>query len=254
MLEFKKWYNEGLISSGIFTDSQKTYVAKAKRGEIGIYIDYISSMATYKNEIEGAEFEPLSYPVLEEADTAFSGHIAPVFVPYSSCYISSSNKDIEKTAKLLDYAYSEEGGLLLNFGILGESYELIDGEPYYTEGIINDGDGFSNAVKRYLASGAYIRDERQFKQMLILDCQKEAVTVWSNTQADKHQVSPIVLTQEQAEIISDFNSVYKDTLLNWLKDFCLSDNATTVQALREKLQELGIKEVIGIYQEVVDET
>ena len=254
MLEFKKWYQEGLISSGVFTDSQKTYVAKAKRGQVGIYIDYISSMATYQSNITGAEFKPLTYPVLEEKDTAFSGHIAPVFVPYSSCYISSSNKDIEATAKLLDYAYSDEGGLLFNFGILGESYEMIDGEPYYTDGIISCEDGFSNAVKRYLASGAYIRDERQFKQMLILDCQKEAVTIWSDTQAEKHQIPPIVLTQEQAEIVSSFNSVYKDTLLNWLKDYCLSDNATTVKALREKLQDLGIEEVIRVYQEVVDET
>ncbi len=254
MLEFKKWYNEGLISSGIFTDSQKTYVAKSKRGEVGIYIDYISSIAAYQSNITGAELEPLTYPVLEEGDTAFSGHIAPVFVPYSSCYISSDNKDIEATAKLLDYAYSEEGGLLFNFGILGESYEIIDGEPYYTESIINDEDGFSSSVKRYLASGTYIRDERQFEQMLILDCQKEAVVVWSDTQADKHQIPSIVLTQEQAEIVSSFNSVYKDTLLGWLKDYCLSDSATTVQALREKLQELGIDEVMGIYQEVVDET
>lgn len=254
MLEFKKWYNEGLISSGIFTDSQKTYVAKSKRGEVGIYIDYISSIAAYQSNITGAELEPLTYPVLEEGDTAFSGHIAPVFVPYSSCYISSDNKDIEATAKLLDYAYSEEGGLLFNFGILGESYELIGGEPYYTESIINDEDGFSSSVKRYLASGAYIRDERQFEQMLILDCQKEAVVVWSDTQADKHQIPSIVLTQEQAEIVSSFNSVYKDTLLGWLKDYCLSDSATTVQALREKLQELGFDEVMGIYQEVIDET
>ncbi len=254
MLEFKKWYNEGLISPGVFTDSQKTYEAKAKRGEIGIYIDYISSIATYQSSITEAEFEPLYYPVLQDGDTVFSGYIAPVFVPYSSCYISSDNKDIEATAKLLDYAYSEDGALLFNFGILGESYELIDGEPFYTDNILYDEDGFSIAIKRYLASGAYIRDERQFKQMLVLDCQMKAVNVWSDTNADINQIPSIVLTQEQAEIVSSFNSVYMDTLLNWLKDYCLSDNATTVQALREKLKDLGIDEVIEIYQEVLDET
>jgi len=254
MLEFNKWYNEGLISSGIFTDSHKTYVAKAKRDDIGIYVDYISSMAAYQSSVSEAEFEPLYYPVLQDGDIAFSGHIAPIFVPYSSCYVSRSNKDIEATAQLLDYAYSDDGGVLFNFGLLGESYELIDGEPFYTDNILNDEDGFSIAVKRYLASGSYIRDERQFKQMLMLDCQKEAVDVWSDTQADKHQIPSIVLTQEQAEIVSSFNSVYKDTLLSWLKDYCLSDNATTVQALRETLEDLGIDEVIEIYQEVLNET
>ena len=210
-------------------------------------------MATYQNMISGAEFEPLSYPVLEVGDVAFSGHIAPVFVPYSSCYISKDNKNIEATAKLLDYAYSEEGGLLFNFGILGESYVMIDGEPYYTNNILGDEDGFSSAVKRYLASGAYIRDERQFQQMLVLDCQEQAASVWSETEAESHQLPPIVLSAEQAEIVSAFNSVYKDVLINWLKDYCLSDNAATVEELREKLYELGINEVLTIYQEVINE-
>ena len=234
MQEFKKWYDKGLISPGIFTDSQKTYAAKAKRGEIGIYVDYVSSISSYQREIINADFEPLSYPVQKKGDIAFSGHIAPIFVPYSSGYISKDNKDIVATAKLLDYAYSDEGGLLFNFGILGESYEMIDGEPYYTKAMLNNADGFSNAVKKYLASGAYIRDTRQFEQMLVLDCQKQAVSVWSDTQAADHQLPPVVLSENQVEIVTAFNSVYKDTLLNWLKDYCLSDNMTTVEALREK--------------------
>ena len=253
MREFKKWYDDGLISSGIFTDAQKTYIAKAERGEIGIYVDYVSSISNYQDAISGAVFEPLRYPVLEEGETAFTGHIAPVFVPYSSCYISRDNKDIEATARLLDYAYSAEGSLLFNFGIQGESYELIDGEPYYTDDILSDKDGFSNAVKKYLASGAYVRDARQFEQMLLLECQKQAVAVWSDTQADIHQLPSIVLSADQAEIISAFNSVYKDTLLNWLKDYCLSDKTTTVEELRDRLRELGIKDVLAIYQEVIDE-
>ena len=253
MQEFKKWYDEGLISPGVFTDSQKTYIAKAKRGEIGIYVDYVSSMPTYMNEIDGAEFVALNYPVLEEGNIAFSGHIAPVFVPYSSCYISKDNKDIEATAKLLDYAYSKEGYLLFNFGILGESYELVGGKPYYTDALLEDEDGFSDAVKRFLAAGAYVRDAGQFEQMLVLGCQKRAIAVWSETEAEEHQLPLVVLSAEQAETVSAFNSVYKDTLIDWLKDYCLSGDTTTVEELREKLYELGIEDVLAIYQEVIDE-
>lgn len=253
MKTFKRWYNEGLISTGVFTDSHKTYTAKAIRGEIGIYVDYVSSMSNYQNEISGVEFYPLNYPVLQEGDVAFSGHIAPVFVPYSSCYISKDNKDIVATAKLLDYAYSDEGNLLFNFGIEGESYNLVDGVPYYTENMLSDKDGFSNAVKRYLATGAYVRDEKQFMQMLILDCQKDAVIAWAQTDAEFHTLPPIVMSAEQAEVVSTFNSVYKDILLDWLKDYCLSSNTTTVEELRIKLHDLGIDDVLAVYQEVIDE-
>lgn len=253
MQTFKKWYDEGLISTGVFTDSHKTYTAKAKRGAIGIYVDYVSSLANYQNEISGAEFYAINYPVLEVGDTPFSGHIAPVFVPYSSCYISINNNDIVATAKLLDYAYSKEGNLLFNFGIEGVSYNLVDGLPYYTDEILSDSKGFSNAVKRYLATGAYIRDERQFMQMLNLDCQKDAVTVWAQTDAEFHELPIIVMNAEQAKTVSAFNSVYKDILMDWLKDYCLSRNTTTVEEFRTKLYDLDIDDVLDIYQEVINE-
>ena len=46
-------------------------------------------------------------------------------------------------AKVLDYGYSEKGRMLYNFGIEGESYEMVDAYPKYTEKIINNPDGLS---------------------------------------------------------------------------------------------------------------
>ena len=254
MQEFKRWYDEGLISSGIFTDSQKTYQAKAQRGDVGIYVDYITSMETYQSVIQGAVMTPLTYPVLAHGDAAFSGHIAPVFVPYASCYVSKDNKDIEASAKLLDYAYSKDGRLLFNFGIEGESYTLIDGEACYTQDILGNEDGFTTAIKRYLASGAYVRDPRQFEQMLVLDAQTEAVELWSKTEAEQHLMPCVVLSAEQAETVADFYSGYTDVLIKWLKDYCLSTAGTTsVPALRDTLNDMGAQHVIAIYQEVLNE-
>ena len=253
VVEFKKWYDSGLISPGVFTDSQSAYTAKASRGSIGIYVDYVSSMSTYEQMLDGAEFTPLSYPVLTAGDTAFSGHIAPVFVPYSSCYISGDNKDLEATALLLDYAYSQAGSLLFNFGINGESYKIENSTPCYTEDIQNDPDGFSAAIKRYLASGAFIRDADQFEQMLVSDAQKKAVDVWAQTQAEAHELPVITLDAEKAELAAAFNTVYRDVLLDWLKDYFLSSGAESVDTLQEKLIELGAMDVLAIYQEAVDE-
>ena len=45
----------------------------------------------------------------------------------SAAAITTSCKNIEAAARLLDYAYGEEGHLLANFGIEGVTYEMIDG-------------------------------------------------------------------------------------------------------------------------------
>ncbi len=134
----------------------------------------------------------------------------------------------------MDYAYSPEGGLLFNFGIEGESYALIGGVPCYTERMYSDPDGFSNAVKRYLASGAFIRDASQFEQMLVLDCQRDAVAVWSDTAAGAHALPPVVLDAGQAEIVSTFNAVYRDVLIDWLKDYFLSGSPEPVAKLPQQ--------------------
>jgi len=252
--EFKAWYDAGLISPGVFTDSQKTYTAKAMRGDTGIYVDYVTNIERYAGGIDGASFAPLKYPVRSKGDKAFSGHIAPVFVPYASCYISPDNKDIEATARLLDYAYSAQGGLLYNFGIEGESYTMESGQPVYLPSVLNAPEGFGDAVKKYLASGAYVRDPRQFAQMLTTDEQRQAVKLWSDTQAAQHAMPGVALSASQSEAVAAFNEGYKDVVITWLKDYFLSGSeTTTVQELQETLMNLGAAQAIQTYQEALNE-
>lgn len=55
--------------------------------------------------------------------------------------ISRENKYPAITAKLLDYAYGKEGNLLFNYGVEGDTYTLVDGEPQFTDKVMKPGDG-----------------------------------------------------------------------------------------------------------------
>lgn len=54
--------------------------------------------------------------------------------------------------KLFDYLYSEEGMLLMNFGVEGEQFEYVDGEIKYTDLIMNNPDGFGPRRMRCVPS------------------------------------------------------------------------------------------------------
>ena len=95
-------------------------------------------------------------------------------------------------------------------------------------------------------------DERQFDQMLILDTQKEAVQLWSDTDADEHLMPAIVLSATQAETVAIFNEGYKDIIISWLKDYCMTE-LSTIDELQTMLYNLGAEEVINIYQEAMNE-
>lgn len=49
---------------------------------------------------------------------------------------SSSNKSIEIT-KMVDYLYGDEGRMLVYFGLEGDTYEIKDGQPVYTDKVMN---------------------------------------------------------------------------------------------------------------------
>lgn len=53
-------------------------------------------------------------------------------MPARTIAITSSCKNPELAIEWCDYWYGEEGYYLLNFGVEGESYDMVDGKPVYT--------------------------------------------------------------------------------------------------------------------------
>ena len=78
--------------------------------------------------------------------------------------ITTSCKDVETAARLLDYAYSEEGHMLFNFGVEGESYTMVDGYPTYTDKILNNPEGWplAQSLAAYIRgnyNGPFVQDD-----------------------------------------------------------------------------------------------
>lgn len=71
-------------------------------------------------------------------------------VPHGAS-ICSTNENIVETVKWLDWHYSEEATTLYNWGIEGQSYEVVDGKKQFTDLILNNPDGLSKdeAAARY---------------------------------------------------------------------------------------------------------
>ena len=53
--------------------------------------------------------------------------------------ITKACKNPETAMQYLDFFYSEEGQLIFEFGILGETYEIKDGKPVYSDAFIEKG-------------------------------------------------------------------------------------------------------------------
>ncbi|MDR2096325.1 MAG: extracellular solute-binding protein, partial [Treponema sp.] len=51
--------------------------------------------------------------------------------------ISSTSKNVDHVARLFDFFYSKEGNILIDFGIEGDTYTMVNGVPTYTSKVLN---------------------------------------------------------------------------------------------------------------------
>jgi len=229
-------------------------------GQSGVFIGSVGSglgriMAAA--EEEGYELVAAPYPTLVKGQKPEFGQMDHL-VPGTVVAISRDCKDVDLAMKLLDYGYSEEGRMFFNFGIEGESYNMIDGYPTYTEEITANAEGLSMsaAMARYIqaySAGPFVQDARYMEQYASLPQQKDAVQIWSNTNMEEHLLPKIFLRPEEsdkmAKKISSVNS-YKDEML--IKFITGAESIGKYDAFVKGLKERGIDEYLKLMNEAYD--
>lgn len=222
---FKQWYDEKLIDQDLATLALDQVSAKMTSGDAGASIGWAGSrMGTWINAAVKTDPDYMlvaaPYPTLKKGDTPQMGQIDNRYPNQASVAITTSCKDVETAARLMDYAYGEAGHMLFNFGIEGESYEMVDGYPTYTDKILNNPDGWSvaQAMSAYIRgnyNGPFVQDLRYLEQYYTIDTQKETNKVWGATNAAKYKVPPITPTTEESKeystIMNEINT-YRDEM------------------------------------------
>lgn len=220
LVQMNQWYNDGLLDPNYPTatrDILNTNILTGKTGATyGSGGSYLGVWLTSKPE-EPASFDlcGLKYPVLNKGDMNYHGANVQFEFSNSSGWaiISTQCKDVETAARFLDYGYSDEGHILYNFGIEGESYEVQNGEYVYTDAMYHDPDGKSIAdamgyYVRATGSGPFVQDPGYIMQYYQTQQQKDALTLWAD-QLHKSTKMPAIVhtTSEAAEITGIMNDI-----------------------------------------------
>ena len=148
--------------------------------------------------------------------------------------------------------------MLNNFGIEGESYEMVDGQPKYTELITNNPDKLPMAqiltmYVRASIEGPFIQDERYIDQYYQLDTQRDALVKWSDNNHQNHIMPQVTLSEEELSeynrIMTDFTT-YRDENINAfiIGSRPISEFENFVSECKSK----NIEKAIAIYQQAYD--
>lgn len=138
--EYFKWLNHmndvGLLDPESFTQTYDTYIAKLSSGRVLGLADqdwnYMSAVAALKQEGKDESlWAPLPTTLGEEYVSQSTKDYG--FTGTTGISITSTSEHQEEAFDFLDWMASEEAQILVNWGVEGINYEMVDGKRVQTE-------------------------------------------------------------------------------------------------------------------------
>lgn len=139
----------------------------------------------------------------------------------SSAAISTQCSNVDAALWLLDWMYSEEGHMINCFGIEGESYNMVDGYPVYTDVVLHNPDGLSvaQALSNYARghqNGPVVQDTRVNDQYYSYSAQVDGMQKWTQTDFGSYMfpAGAAVATEDSDEFATITNNIktYKEEM------------------------------------------
>ena len=258
-----KWYSAGLIDPDIITNKANELDAVMTSGKsaatdrspdsgIGVW------NTTMQKTDPSVWFVAAPFPVLNEGDTRY--YVVPNrrYVGTYSAAITTECKDIDTALKWLDYGFSDEGELLFNFGIEGESFEVMDGEPQFTDLIKANPNGLTlkEAMILYCrnsSGGPFQKGAGAINSQRTFDEQREAPYIWNDSIDYSRLLPNLAYTSEEAaeyaDIMNEVNVLSEEMVVKiMIGDRPVDDFDSYVANMKNA----GIERAIEIVQAAYD--
>ena len=156
----------------------------------------------------------------------------------------------------MDFGYSEKGFLLYNFGTEGESYEMVNGVPTYTDIItntdVNSGQPMSYMIAKYARAsyfGPFMQAEDYMKQYAKLDVQKQGIETWMQNNQTDYVLPAVTLTTEEnneySTIMADIDTYREEQLYKFITG---TESLDKLPEYFATLKTMGIERAIEINQ------
>jgi putative aldouronate transport system substrate-binding protein len=223
-----KWYKEGLLDNNLATLDGVTIDANMTSGKSGASNAGVGGglgkwLGLMKDTGGSYDLTAVPYPSLKKGEKAMFNGISGIYGG-SGAAISASSKHPVLAAKLLDYFYGKEGDVLSAFGTEGVTYNMVGGEPKYTDYVMNNPDGYSMAemlAKETRASfGPCVQSPGYFKQYAGLPQQQAAIKTWADSGESSHIMPYVLRTAEEekefTKMYSDINTFTKESMMGFI--------------------------------------
>ena len=211
-----KWYSEGLIRDAFLSNPYMSLMdySPLLNNETGIW--YGTAAQAMTNMISSAT-DP-NFRLTGVTTVTVDGDLAHVgesgsLLDNQMWSVTTVCEDPDVIAKYVDYVYSEEGILLANYGVEGETFTYMDGVPKLTDLVLNNPDySYGAAMNIFVCDrmtpAPFIIDENRVRADYVQD-QIDAIEIWNNSNDGLYNLprAGMNLTVEESQ---NYNALYTD--------------------------------------------
>ena len=256
-----EWYEEGLIWQDFmsYTDFQNPPTDIILSDDCGFFYAEVTFMASLAKSAEDPDFELVAIPdlVLEKGGSIpFDVDEDQEYTAGTPWSITTDCECPELLMQWCNYFYTDDGSLLCNYGIEGESFVINEnGDPVLTDMVLNNPEMTSTvALFMYcMDRGPFYRDENRELSGYTQN-QKDAADIWESNITTGKGVGAYQLTAEESTecnlIYSDIKTHVSESVLKFVTG--TMDIDAEFDAYVDTIWALGLEEVLEFHQFAYD--
>lgn len=251
------WYKEGLLDPDFASVDKSTVQAKFSTGEAGVSLQQINNIENCISSNEGTDYAvvALSSLVMNKGDEPqLSQQSIQKFDGGFGYAVSTTCSNVEAACRYLDWAFSEEGMMTMNYGVEGTTYEVKDGKVELTDLVMhNEETPSSNSARNEIA---WVQNRVGVSLDIALGYKEESrnwIDVWT-AHMDKYVLPTVQYTEEQQNTISkkwgDIDDLCQEKILKYV--IGSEDINATWDSFVDSVKQMGIEDVLAAKQEAYD--
>lgn len=256
-------WNKGYIDQEILTMDFSSFSAKLAQNIIGSFYGPLGGMMAAQNATMPASVPDfrVDATVPPKGTAQIHSNIDQEPRAVAAAVITESCEHVDRVIEWLDYMYGEEGGRLVNMGIEGKHYTMENGEPVYTDFVMNNPDGLSpkSAIGTFSFSGSTGPFILATSQTAAVDdesvAKAKAEAIIPYLEESKKYVLPGSLSfnneddATRREAMTDIE-IYVDEMV--MKFISGRESLDNWDAYVARVKDMGIEKVLDIYQKALD--
>lgn len=246
-----RWYSKGLIDPEIYTRKNARDVLLAENLG-GSTHDFFASSGNYNEKlagsIEGFNLVPIAPPAnINGKKVEPTSRVRARELGWA---MAASAKEKEAVMKYFDFWFTEEGRRAANFGIEGDTYEMVDGKAILTDKVLNADKAPIDVLRKVGAQTNFgFHQDFAYEEQWTSEVAMKGVNEYVENNYMEKQYPVLVFTEEENNkietILPKISTFIGETNQQWMLGSKPIDHAKFVAELKS----LGIDELIKINED-----